>query len=80
MLHRDSYHYQNMKLPISEYEILVTSPSLTLAIAVTWKDFEPNGTTVLFSCHFKADDFDRTGQIVRVKEYVIEFLHPFQTI
>ncbi|XP_036401381.1 chromosome alignment-maintaining phosphoprotein 1-like [Megalops cyprinoides] len=41
------------------------------AIAVRRKDFEPSDAAVLCSCHFKADDLDRTGQIVRVKECVI---------
>lgn len=41
------------------------------AITVRERDFAPNDTTVLCSCHFKADDFDRTGQIVHVKECMI---------
>ncbi|KAM3877708.1 THAP domain-containing protein 6-like [Diretmus argenteus] len=41
------------------------------AMAVRRKNFEPNDTTVLCSCHFKAEDLDKTGQTVRVREHVI---------
>ncbi|XP_076605085.1 THAP domain-containing protein 2-like [Chaetodon auriga] len=39
--------------------------------ALRRKEFEPNDRSVICSCHFKAEDFDMTGQTTRIKEGVI---------
>uniref|UniRef100_A0A3Q4GLI9 THAP domain-containing protein 6-like n=1 Tax=Neolamprologus brichardi TaxID=32507 RepID=A0A3Q4GLI9_NEOBR len=39
--------------------------------ALKRRDFEPNDRSVVCSCHFKAEDFDRTGQTTRIREGVI---------
>ncbi|XP_005949806.1 THAP domain-containing protein 6-like isoform X2 [Simochromis diagramma] len=40
-------------------------------MALKRRDFEPNDRSVVCSCHFKAEDFDRTGQTTRIREGVI---------
>ncbi|KAJ8359657.1 hypothetical protein SKAU_G00161820 [Synaphobranchus kaupii] len=45
-------------------------------VAVRRKDFEPIDTTVLCSCHFEADDFDRTGQNIRLREFAVPSVFP----
>ncbi|XP_062380752.1 THAP domain-containing protein 2-like [Sardina pilchardus] len=45
--------------------------------AVRRKLFEPTHRTVLCSFHFKPEDFDRTGQTVRIREGVIPSIFKF---
>uniref|UniRef100_UPI001446F7D3 THAP domain-containing protein 6-like n=1 Tax=Epinephelus lanceolatus TaxID=310571 RepID=UPI001446F7D3 len=38
--------------------------------AVRRKDFVPSDSSVICSCHFRPEDFDRTGQTVRLRDGV----------
>uniref|UniRef100_A0A3P9PXH2 THAP domain-containing protein 6-like n=1 Tax=Poecilia reticulata TaxID=8081 RepID=A0A3P9PXH2_POERE len=47
--------------------------------AVRRKGFSPNTSTRLCSEHFKKEDFDRTGQTVRLREGVVPSIFSFST-
>ncbi|KAK9528934.1 hypothetical protein VZT92_013061 [Zoarces viviparus] len=40
-------------------------------VALRREDFEPTDHSVICSCHFQSEDFDRTGQITRLKKGAI---------
>lgn len=48
-------------------------------VAVRRKGFVSSNSSVLCSEHFEADDFDSTGQIVRLKNGVIPSIFSFPT-
>ncbi|KAK2862075.1 hypothetical protein Q5P01_001608 [Channa striata] len=45
--------------------------------ALRRRNFEPNDRSVVCSCHFKSEDFDKTGQTTRLKEGVIPSVFSF---
>ncbi|PWA29097.1 hypothetical protein CCH79_00006337 [Gambusia affinis] len=47
--------------------------------AIRRKGFSPNTSTRLCSEHFKQEDFDRTGQTVRLREGVVPSIFSFST-
>ncbi|XP_067360234.1 THAP domain-containing protein 2-like isoform X1 [Channa argus] len=49
----------------------------TWTAALRRRNFEPNDRSVVCSCHFKSEDFDKTGQTTRLKEGVIPSIFSF---
>uniref|UniRef100_A0A3Q3IUG1 THAP-type domain-containing protein n=1 Tax=Monopterus albus TaxID=43700 RepID=A0A3Q3IUG1_MONAL len=49
----------------------------TWTLALRRRDFVPNDRSVVCSSHFKAEDFDRTGQTTRLREGVVPSVFVF---
>ncbi|XP_030581228.1 THAP domain-containing protein 2-like [Archocentrus centrarchus] len=46
-------------------------------VALRRRDFSPSERSVVCSCHFQAEDFDRTGQTTRIREGAIPSVFGF---
>ncbi|KAM3594714.1 uncharacterized protein V6R79_012728 [Siganus canaliculatus] len=54
-----------------------TSRRQAWTVAVRRKGFVPQNRSVICSCHFKPEDFDKTGQTTRLKDGVVPSVFSF---